>query len=288
MSIHNALTRYVKSCLNVGIQESTKVLVCQAMYQKIYFNHRKDNISLDNISLFLNIANLILMTGKDGHESLCNILQLLMKYFPICDETWLPLPHTTKLLQTHILNRCNQNSLISLLPIPSFVENVIDGHAYCPLKELIAYITFFNGGQNTSKIKSTHYKMLYCKHVSEYLDQVKCVIEPTTINVLCMTFFWMDGYDPNTSSKGNRKGAWAATRTVILYDLIEQQIYFVGTYLFAVGPGKGMENEDHTSIFKEMKKDNQDLTSPLGFPKPINMISSYHKYKTIDIYIYVI
>ena len=59
--------------------------------------------------------------------------------------------------------------------------------------------------------------MLYCKHVSEYLDQVRCVIEPTTINMLCMTFFWMDGYDPNTSSKGNQKGAWAATHTVILY-----------------------------------------------------------------------
>ena len=39
MSTHIALTRYVKSCLNVGLQESTKVLVCQAMYQKIYFNH---------------------------------------------------------------------------------------------------------------------------------------------------------------------------------------------------------------------------------------------------------
>ena len=75
----------------------------------------------------------------------------------------------------------------------------------------------------------------------------------------------MDGYNPNTSSKGNQKGAWAATCTVILYDLVEQQIYIVGSYLFAIGPGKRMENEDHTSIFIEMKKDKR-ITQPNGIP----------------------
>lgn len=68
------------------------------------------------------------------------------------------------------------------------------------------------------------------------------------INVLCMTLFWLDDYNPNTSSKGNKKRAWAGSRMYILYDIQEQQVYFEDTLLFTAGPGKGNSKKDHTEI----------------------------------------
>jgi len=100
-----------------------------------------------------------------------------------------------------------------------------------------------------------------------------------------MTFFWMDGYEPNTSSKSNRKGAWAATCTFVLYDLMDQSVYYVGSSLFAAGPGKGHSSDNHSCIFRQMVEENIELKYENGKHKPIQLISMFHQMKFVNFYI---
>ena len=160
MTLETSISTYLYFCKDLGFHAATKILVCKSMFQKISFHDRVHLITTDNISLFLNMVTLILSTSKDGHEFLTNKLQLMMKYLPLCDTSWLPIPHTTKLIQTHILNTSNQYSLMSMLPISSFKDTDLDTHSYCPLKELLQYIVFSNMKQDTLKSK-TLFKSYY-------------------------------------------------------------------------------------------------------------------------------
>src|SRR5687767_13072397 len=104
--------------------------------------------------------------------------------------------------------------------------------------------------------------------------------------VICMTLFWLDGYDPNTSTKGNWKGAWAGTRTFsMLYDVQECIVYYVDSALFATGPGKGSSKENQTVIFDKMLEDIKLLQNIDGCPKPFNLISNIHSMKPTGFYI---
>ena len=117
------------------------------------------------------------------------------------------------------------------------------------------------------------------------MNEIRLIMDPNNINVLCMTLFWLDGYDPNTSSKGNRKGAWAGSRTFILYNLKEQCLYSVDSTLFVVGPGKGNDKDDHTKVFQQMLLDNQQLFDDNGTHRPLPLISRYHQMKVVNYYI---
>jgi len=167
MSSNPNMKKYVETCICVGIQEATKKLVCQAAFQKVPYSERINKIEMDKIQLFLNIANMLFLTGKDGHDSLTNILKLLWKYFPICDVSWLPLPHNAAMYQANVLNITNQNSLIRMLPIPKPLHNDIDNHSYCTLQELLGYKVFFpsiKGYCNVKKFIIHFFRVPMYKH----------------------------------------------------------------------------------------------------------------------------
>ena len=118
-----------------------------------------------------------------------------------------------------------------------------------------------------------------------FVKKIKPIMKPDIINVLCMTLFWLDGYDPNTSTKGNRDGAWAGSRTFVLYDIKKDRVYFVDSVLFTAGPGKGKQKENHACIFQKMLDDKLSLEGVDGTPIPLPLVSSYHGMKTVDIYV---
>lgn len=285
ISQNKSMNRYVTTCLEVGVIQATKILVCNATFQKVAYSNRIDYIPMENIALFLNMAKMILLTGNEGQATLVTIMQLIWKYFPTGDMGWLPIPFTTNMIQAHIINPSNQFSLISMLPIPHFHNKNLDHHAIITMKEQLGYIVFFTGTNSHLNVKKTHQAMIECPHVQKFLEEIKPIIKPHNVNVLCMTLFWLDGYDPNTSSKGNRKGAWAGSRTFLLYDLKEQFVYLVSSTLFAVGPGKGSDSEDHTSIFQHMLSKNNELFDSSGQHKPLSLISTFHNRNWVDFYI---
>lgn len=285
LSLNESMKNYVESSVLVGTVQSTKILVCKSMFQKCSYSHRIDHISMDNISIFLNISKLVFLNGREGHEALIMILQLFWKYLPVCDSNWLPLPYTHSMFQSNILNPSNQQSLLSMLPIPFTTRVDLKEHAYCSLKEVLGYSVFFYGQDNISFVKQTHHHMINSNHVQQYLQDISVYTNRGSINVLCLTVLWSDGYDPNRSTKGNRKGAWIATLTFVLYDILEKQVYSVNTSLCAAGPGKGDDKEDHSSIFALMVQDYKELKNALGQHKPITLISGYHGLKQVNYYV---
>jgi len=89
-------TQYVRLCLETGIQNTTKMLVCQLVFQKVAFSNISGNISMDNVLLFLNYAKIIILSGNDVQESVLNMIHTIWKFLPLGDNSWLPIPNSKK------------------------------------------------------------------------------------------------------------------------------------------------------------------------------------------------
>ena len=127
-----------------GASQATKILVCDALFQKTSYAHLFDHIPFEKVELFLNIARLVYLMGKDGHESLIQLLKLLLKYYPTTSVGWLPTPHNMSMFQSCIINPSNKYSFIGMLPIPRIIYQADQEHAFCPLKEGLSYFVFFS------------------------------------------------------------------------------------------------------------------------------------------------
>ena len=143
---------------------------------------------------------------------------------------------------------------------------------------------FFYKRENYYNIKQTHRALFDSQRVKDFVNNIGTQQYKGT-NVICLMILWSDGYDPNTSTKGNRKGAWVATWTFVMYDMAEQCVYNVLTTLCAVGPGKGDDQEDHTLVFQLMVVDNMKLYNVDGNNKPITVISRFHNMTEINIFV---
>jgi len=145
---HNTSTqKYIETSVISGIQQSTKILVCDSVFQKNSYNHIVEHISMDTILMFLNLSKLVFLNGRDGQDVIIDLLQSFWKFLPINDRNWLPLPYNHTMFQSNILNPCNSKSLLSQLPIPYTFKLPNNNHAYCSLEECIHHVSFFIKGK---------------------------------------------------------------------------------------------------------------------------------------------
>jgi hypothetical protein len=124
------------------VVQATNCLVQQALLQapvSLYLDSSA-NLSPAAIQLFLHIAKLLLTMGSTHHTVLSQILNLLLELIPSELQAWPTMPRTLSQFQSHILNRTNQHSLVSLLPIPAVTMLPDNSHAYCCLQEIVAYV----------------------------------------------------------------------------------------------------------------------------------------------------
>ena len=189
LSNNTKSSEFVHNCIKHGIPNSIKILVCTAVFQKISFIKQFDDIPMENIRLFLNISKLIMINGIEGQEHLVQILRTLWKYLPLNDNGWLPIPHTINMFQTHILNPTNKYSLVNLLPTPHQGNDSLQNHAFCSIKETLSYMVFFGQDKGKNNVKYIHQKLVQSKIVVKFLDDIKQLLQPHTISVLCMFFF---------------------------------------------------------------------------------------------------
>jgi hypothetical protein len=92
------------------------------------------------IQLFLHIAKLLMTMGSTHHTVLSQILNLLLGLIPSERQAWPTMPQALPEFQSHILNRTNQHSLISLLPVPNVTMLSDNSHAYCCLQEIVVFV----------------------------------------------------------------------------------------------------------------------------------------------------
>jgi hypothetical protein len=110
-----------------------------------------------------------------------------------------------------VLSKRNDMSLRSLLPKP--YSKVVGDHSYTPI---LLQVQWFALTQLGTSIKDREHKMIEAPGFQEFLKRVLSLpVSPGTPTVMVKVIFWMDGYNPNSSSKTKLRGCWAATTTFV-------------------------------------------------------------------------
>jgi len=138
------------------------------------------------------------------------------------------------------------NSIIQNLPTPETI--VVDSHSYTPLLQCIADV-LGHVGSNTLQISpnlvlsDTISSPQQSIRASEIANRAKTTFEGISSDG-CILFIyeWSDGFEPTSSSKNNRGGAWAKTVTISFHR--NNSIEMENTYAIAFGPS----NASHESV----------------------------------------
>jgi hypothetical protein len=123
----------------------------------------------------------------------------------------LRIPTKTSEFDRVVLSKRNDMSLCNLLPKP--YSEVVGDHSYTPI---LSQVQWFALTQSETPVKAREDKMIETPGFQEFLKRVLPLpASPGTPTVVVKVIFWMDGYDPNSSSRTNRTGCWAATTTFV-------------------------------------------------------------------------
>jgi hypothetical protein len=242
--------RFAHCCVVTTVEQATNCLVQQALLQSpvsLYLDSA-DNLSPHAIQLFLHIAKLLMTMGSTHHAVLSQILNLLLGLIPSEQQAWPTMPQTLPEFQSHILNRTNQHSLISLLPVPKVSMLSDNIHAYCCLQEIVAFVLLLPRTMGVAPIplrlrqlcQST--MMQQCDKALINLQMQPCLV---TIGLL----FWMDGWDPSASTKNNRSPVHTASATLLCIDNNTGLPFDTRTLPIACSPGK----VNHNAVFKALE-----------------------------------
>ena len=191
-----------------------------------YLNSKMCNLSITCISntdliLYFRIARLVFQLGPKHQQLLAGVLSGFETRYPLPSfasyyhpSTGLQLPTTYKAFIAKLLNQTNKNSLTSIIPLPPTVY-LSGKHAYVYIPALVAYdLGMANADVDppyndkyARLVNSIHGQALF-QEANEKVTADISMINGTQVSyvplvVLLMMLF--DGWDPNGSSKGNRK-----------------------------------------------------------------------------------
>jgi hypothetical protein len=274
-AVHPPTKRFFEDLQQHSFSFAVKGLVARCCYQDAKAkNFTYPPISDDDVALFFRIARLVFKTGAQHQHLLGAVLAGFEMRFssPVISNNMqttscLPLPTTQKAFVATLLNPTNQNSLTSIIPRPPIVVS-FGRHAYVSIPALLAYELGLAHALIDSPYNPKYERLVNSPHGKKLFNRAKAnlLAEATTIDndvnsyqpYVVLFLMWFDGWDPNSSSKGNRSPVWSGTLTMVFLDMLGS-IVSVSTYPFAAGPGKA----DHDIIFREILKDLRCLQRPL-------------------------
>ncbi len=242
--------RFAHCCVVTTVVQATNCLVQQALLQapvSLYLDSSA-NLSPAAIKLFLHIAKLLLTMGSTHHTVLSQILDLLLELIPSELQAWPTMPRTLPQFQSHILNRTNQHSLVSLLPIPAVTMLTDNSHAYCCLQEIVAFVLLLPRTTGVAPVPLRLQQLCQSSIMKQcdfslFDSQMRpCLV---TIGLL----FWMDGWDPSASTKNNRSPVHTASATLLCIDNNTGLPFDARSFPIACGPGKA----NHNAVFQALK-----------------------------------
>jgi hypothetical protein len=228
---------FYRRCIKTSVNVATHCLVHQALVQAPVtpFTETTDQLKSTTIQLFLYISKLVVNTGTKQQIILCHILSMLFDMLPKGCRLWPTMPCSLPGFQSHILNPSNKNSLVSLLPGPK-ITMVDAHHAYCSLEEIAAFILFLPRTMGAPPIPLRLHQLCECHNMQTFLNEVEPADAQCLVSIGLL--FWLDGWDPSTSSKNNRTPVHTASATFLLIDTITQKLFDCRTFPIACGPGK--------------------------------------------------
>lgn len=241
---NHTTTQFTNRCINGSIQQAIVCLVQQSLLQEEVSVDLESTqkLSTDAVRLFLYIAKLLVSTGLREHHALSSILELLLGLIPPEMKSWPTMPSTIAGFQSNILNPTNKNSLVSLLPMPATAMLPDESHAYTCLQEIVAFVLVVQNPDGPANVPLR--LQLLCKSFNFHQRP-----SPASCLVSIGLLFWMDGWDPSTSSKNNRSPVHTATVTLLCIDNGTGIPFDARTFPIACGPGKA----DHNAIFHALQ-----------------------------------
>jgi hypothetical protein len=287
----DTLKAHLKNTRETSFFGAVSRLVCRAAHGGEF--RMKDSVPSQWINLFLSVAQLVLMLGLDGRETLSDILVFNKRLWNCTVGKLLrlpnmPIPTTTREFQSMILNGSNKNSLHSLLPIPHVDHLDQSEHAYCSLSELVATTMFLPPDSCVKRgVPERYQSMMHSELYFEQRNRIPRSYLQHADSVPCILAFvpvWSDGWDPNRSNKGNRYPVWTATATIILVQLSAasgDKAYLAVTQLWAAGPGKASHDDFFRAASSEKAASWEDADGRL---RPIRMYSREHQ-KDVNVFI---
>ena len=248
-----------------GLKEAMKKTMLTASFQRESSTNffMAQRLNDRHILLFFAISQLVFNCSHQCYNYLSMILSLLVpvwvrQYFLI-----LKIPLAAEQFLQMITSNRNSNSFRNVLPHPFFLD--MGSHTVASIVPLLGYTVMAVKG---TLVKDRHRRNMKSHRSEEFIGLVRKLAHAYINTVVVRMVLWMDGFDPNTSTKQNGKGAWVCTVTFFCYDLTKELLYLVETMLLASGPGKGGSNEDHTLVFEKIRDDLSKLTVENGDPKP--------------------
>jgi len=191
-------------------------LVANALYGNSLM---KTNLSDRDIDLHMTIADLCMSLTKSQKEklaksfSIINDMLIERNCFLFSEKK---IPTTYNSLSTTYIN--GANSIMANMPVPD--HESVDNHSYTPLLQCVADVLGHLGsniqsiGQepaSTNKVSLPHQS----KRAYEIFQLAHTVFESLGTNGHVVYLYeWSDGFEPTTSSKNNRGGAWVKTVTI--------------------------------------------------------------------------
>ena len=232
------------------------------------------------VLLFLNIALLVTGMSKTNQSTLSEILQFLLSFLPEAMLAILPIPCTLPGFLSKIKNRTNTNAFHSLLPIPYSHFNAETEHAFCKILEVVPQAMLLPPLESDKDVHPRYQSVVHSLQFKEQREKIRPLENETNEpKIMAYTTIWSDGWDPNSSNKGNRYPVWTATGTIVFVELgLNDTPYLVVTQLLASGPGKA----DHNEFFESMafQKEN-DWEDQQGCLIPYRCYSKHHKQSVI-------
>jgi hypothetical protein len=275
---------FIATTINQGLRSAIFQMLVKSANPANTFLLTATNPSMESVQLFLAIALIVQKSGKVVQAALSLVISSVWRYLPHNDTSWLPTPCTVNDFGTTILNRTNKNSLFNSLPTPT-VTQLDDGiHAYVPLNDLIAYSLFFADPKKKWIPKQREQNITGCREAKQAMRTVRRVSAEDKLPILCLSTIWMDGYDPNLSTKSNRKGAWVGTNTLYFIDARSMRILWIETLLFASGPGKGATKEDHTCVMAKLVDEKRLHATDDGTLTSTTFTSRLHGLEQVQVY----
>jgi hypothetical protein len=239
-----ATRRFFRICLtDSGLLGAALWMIATAVAQGPVELGEGVTLNQGQLIMFLALARLVHHMGPVATQHLS---AFLLSYERICTpagyEPTHRLPFTIRAMRQQILNTTNQNSLESLLPVPS-VERAPNNSAFVPAEELVLH-----GLMLQQPVAERIVDVRFQKLIEVYRDGG--AFTPFD-GIVLLYYLWMDGWDPNRSlTKLNKTPIWTATVTLIFACGRTLAVLAKKTSLAAVSPGKA----DHQPVLRSLLK----------------------------------